>query len=91
MAEECGEGDGVTRGDHCWVPRGSHPSIAAGDKDWGLDDGAVVQVKWDGAGSAGMARCRLPALCPQPPRPPKILQRLQRQVLDMSHPRLQEG
>ena len=37
-------------------PRGSHLSIATGDKDRGLADGAAVQRKWDGARSAGMAR-----------------------------------
>ena len=40
--EECGKGDGITGGDHCWGPRVSHPLTATGDKDWGLDDGAAV-------------------------------------------------
>ena len=35
---------------------------ATGDKDWGLADGAAIHGKWDRAGSAGMARCRLPAV-----------------------------
>ena len=55
------------------APRGSHPSIATGDKDWVLPDGAAVKSKWDGAGSAGMARCRLSVLWPRSPRPPQTL------------------
>ena len=89
--EERGEGDGITGGDHCREPRGSHLSSATGGKDWGLADDAAVHGKWDGAGIAGMARSRLPALWPRAPRPTHILRRMQRQVLDILRPRLQEG
>ena len=58
------EGDGVTGGDHLRGPRGSHLLTATGDEDWVLAGSAAVHGKWDGAGSAGMARCHLPALWP---------------------------
>ena len=70
---ECGQGDGVSGGVHRRGPSGSHPSIATGDKDWGLADGAAVNSKWDGAGRAGMARYRLPELWPRAPRPSQKL------------------
>ena len=44
-------------------------SIAMGDEEWGLDDSAAINSKWDGAGSAGMVRSRHPALWPRAPRP----------------------
>ena len=56
-------------GDHRWDPRGSHPSTATGDENWGLADGAAVHSKWDRSGSAEMARCYLPALWSRAPRP----------------------
>ena len=60
-------------------------------KNRGLANGAAIHSEWDRAGGAGVAGCRLPALWPRATRPPHTLRWLQRQVLNLPRPRLQEG
>ena len=45
--EECGNGDGVTEGDHRQYSRGYYRLRGMGDEDLGLADGAAVHSKWD--------------------------------------------
>ena len=65
-------------GDPIGGPCPRRTSLAAGEEDGGMDDGAAVNDKWGGTGCAVMSIFTLPAIWPRAPRPPQILRRLQR-------------
>ena len=67
---------GVSGGDPSGVPCTSCTSLATGNKDGVLDDGADVNGKLDGTVCVVMVRFPLPAIWPRAPRPTKILRRL---------------
>ena len=46
---------------------------------------------WEITGCTGMAICPIPAIWTKSPRPPQILQRMQRRLIHLPCPPLQEG
>ena len=84
-AERPASGGGPDR-DHIGGPCPRHTSTSTGDEDGGMADGAVVYGKRDRTGCAGMVICPLPEIWPRAPRPPLLLQRLQRHIFYMPRP-----